>query len=54
MTTCLMYRKTNANAANLVGHEAARLASRRAEWEALETGMLPIGPDATVSLGNSV
>ena len=40
--------------ANLAGHEPARLASMRADWEAWEAGMLPIGPDATVSLGYSV
>jgi arylsulfatase A-like enzyme len=40
--------------ANLADREPARLATMRADWEAWETGMLPIGPDATVSLGYSV
>jgi hypothetical protein len=40
--------------ANLAEREPARLANMRVEWEAWETGMLPIGPDATVSLGYSV
>jgi hypothetical protein len=40
--------------ANLASREPARLASMRAEWEAWDTGMLPIGLDATVTLGYSV
>jgi arylsulfatase A-like enzyme len=39
--------------ANLASREPVRLASMRAEWEEWEAGMLPIGPDATVSLGYS-
>ena len=40
--------------ANLAGRESERLARMRSSWEAWETDMLPIGPDATVSLGYSV